>query len=238
MSASTVGTNTRLALVLPLAVVATAPSLGTLSALWWWPGSIGPIIYLACKIVLYGIPSYALIRTFTRSVCAEGIYRGTRLPSLAFGVLSGAGISAFILCLWFFFAKGRIDVSPLVDRMNESGMNQVGRYVAFGLWLSIGNSLLEEFVFRWFVDGKLRLLGFSNLWTIVISAAIFTIHHVLVLLAFFDTGPAMVFSCGIFAGGALWSWTHMKWGSLISGWISHALVDIAVLLVGFNILFG
>ena len=223
---------------MPLLGVVIAPSLGTLSALWWWPGSIGPLVYLGCKLVLYGIPACVLISIFNRSAISDGIRRGTRCASISFGLLSGLAISAFVLGLWFFVAKGSLDVSPLVTRMNESGMDNITRYVAFGAWLSFGNSLLEEFVFRWFVDGRLKLLGFCKVWTIIISAGIFTIHHVLVLLAFFDTGPAMVFSCGIFIGGALWSWTHMKWGSLIPGWISHALVDIAVLMVGFNILFG
>jgi len=178
------------------------------------------------------------LKNFNRAAFSKGIHRGTRPASIAFGFLSGCVVSAFILGLWFSFAQDSLDVTPLVASMNESGMNNIGRFIAFGVWLSFGNSLLEEFVFRWFVDGRLRLLGLSKPWIIVISASIFTVHHVLVLLAFFAAGPALLFSCGVFVGGVLWSWTHMQWGSIVPGWISHALVDIAVLVVGFNILFG
>ncbi len=228
----------RLRIAWPLILVGLAPSLGTLSALWWWPGTIGPSIYLLCKLVLYGVPTYFLMRTFDRESFLRGVRNGIQKGPLVYGTLSGILISVCILILWFVFLSGAIDFSPLLNRMEESGMNQMWKYLAFAIWLSLGNSLLEEFAFRWFVDGRLRLLGFSYIWVLLISAGIFTVHHVLVLLAFFDTGPAMVFSMGIFIGGLLWSWMHLKWGTLIPGWISHALIDIAVLAVGFDIVFG
>ena len=40
----------------------------------------------------------------------------------------------------------------------------------------------------------------------------------------------------MFIGGLVWSWTLLRWNSLLPGWISHALVDVAVLVVGASIL--
>jgi membrane protease YdiL (CAAX protease family) len=43
-------------------------------------------------------------------------------------------------------------------------------------------------------------------------------------------------SAGVFAGGLIWSWSLRRYDSLIPGWISHALVDLAVVIIGASML--
>ena len=106
----------------------------------------------------------------------------------------------------------------------------------FAAWLSLGNSLLEEFVFRWFVDGRLDRLGTPFALALPISGLIFTAHHVIVLAAYFDPLMVLLGSVGVFIGGLTWSWSLRRWGSLLPGWISHAIVDIAIFIVGAHML--
>jgi membrane protease YdiL (CAAX protease family) len=47
-----------------------------------------------------------------------------------------------------------------------------------------------------------------------------------------------VLSLGVFVGGLLWSWLLRRHGSLVPGYLSHILVDLAIFVVGASMLFG
>ena len=220
---------THLAVLLP---VVLAPTIGTLSALWFWPGAFGSTIYAGCKVVLYGLPLFIWMRS--QRPQRPSFHMEAKWVLAGFG--SGALISAVILALWFLALSESTDTNALILVIKENGLDGPIKFWLFAAWLCLGNSLLEEIVFRWFVDTRLSALGLR--WTLVlpISAAIFTLHHIFVLAAYFDVSLTVLGSAGVFIGGVLWSILRLKSGSLIPGWISHALVDLAIILVGASIL--
>lgn len=221
-----------------LCLVAVLPSLGTLAALWLWPGPVGGTLYAICKAGLYLIPAIVAWRTLDRKVIREGIVRGLKSSPLIFGIASGVLIGGVILLAWNWVYRDQLDLSQLETVVDENGLREPVRYVAMAIWFSVGNALLEEFVFRWFVDSRLSLLNVPGVIAIPLSGLIFTAHHILVLAAYFPVGPTVIFSLGVFIGGVIWSWALRRWRSLLPGWISHALVDAAVFLVGWEMLFG
>ena len=152
------------------------------------------------------------------------------------GTASGLLIGGGIVALWFGWLQSTVDTSRLLEVIAESGLDQGGRFWLFAAWLIVGNSLLEEVVFRWFVDSRLGGLGIRAAIAIPMSALIFTIHHIIVLAAYFDVTLILMGSMGVFIGGLMWSWTLRRWGSIIPGWISHALVDLAIVIVGASML--
>ena len=218
-------------LYLLLPVVA-APSIGTLSALWFWPGPIGGAVYAGCKVVLYGLPFLLWLR-MSRS--QRPSFR-TDLRGVTGGLVSGTAIGSLILGLWFLSLADTTDTGPLLAVITENGLGAPVKFWLFAAWLCIGNSLLEEFVFRWFVDGRLRNLGLRIVWILPVSAGIFTLHHIFVLGAYFGPTLTIVGSSGVFIGGVLWSILHLKSSSLMPGWISHAIVDVAIIVVGASML--
>lgn len=193
-------------------------------------------MYSICKVVLYGIPAIVAFATLSFKDVRAGVKRGLQPVPLLFGLVSGVVIGGGIIALWFGGLAGRTDTSKLVEVSAETGLDNALAFWAFAAWLSIGNSLLEEFVFRWFIDSRLAILRMPFLVALPISAAIFTLHHVIVLAAFFDPALVLVGSAGVFAGGLIWSWSLRRWDSLMPAWISHGLVDIAVFVVGASIL--
>lgn len=219
-----------------LLLVVVAPSIGALSALWLWPGAAGSTVYSICKIVLYGIPAIVALKTLSYQDVRAGLRRGLKAGPLLFGLLSGVVISACILVLWFTWLAKHSDTSKLVEVVAEAGLDTPLKFWAFAAWLCIGNSLLEEFVFRWFVDSRLAVLRTPAALALPLSAAIFTMHHVIVLAAFFDVPLVLLGSAGVFVGGLIWSWSLRRWQSLLPAWISHGLVDLAVFVVGASIL--
>ena len=56
------------------------------------------------------------------------------------------------------------------------------------------------------------------------------------LSAYFDLALIVMGSMGVFIGGLIWSWTLRQWGSIVPGWISHAIVDLAIAIVGASML--
>lgn len=66
-------------------------------------------------------------------------------------------------------------------------------------------------------------------------------HHVIVLGMFFPNHfwtAAVPFSICIAVGGAFWAWLYDRTGSIYSPWISHLLVDLAILAIGYDLVFG
>jgi membrane protease YdiL (CAAX protease family) len=219
-----------------LAMVVVAPSLGSLAALWIWPGEFGAAVYGGCKLVLYGIPALVALRTVAMADVRAGIRKGFGGASVTFGVMGGLLTGGALLAVWFGGLGAHSDTSSLVRVVRENGLDDPTRYWLFAAWLCIGNSLLEEFVFRWFIDSRLGKLGVSRRGVVLLSAAIFTAHHVIVLAAFFDLHLVVLGSVGVFTGGAIWSWSLDRWGSLVPGWLFHALVDLSIFVVGASIL--
>ena len=219
-------------------MVALAPSLGTLAALWWWPGSLGGLVYGFGKLILYGVPAMVAWRTVSRGQIAQGLGAGFSRSSVVWGLGSGLVIGGLILALWFGFLRGKLNAAALQEVVEANGLADPLRYWLMAIWMSVGNAFLEEFAFRWFVDSRLQKLGLPVGLILPISALIFTAHHVLVLLAYFSVSETVIFSAGVFMGGLLWSWIRLREGSLVPGWISHLLVDVAVFVVGASLLFA
>ena len=219
-----------------LLVVAIVPSIGSLSGLWLWPGATGSTVYAICKTLLYGIPAYVAWRTISRSDLLSGFRSGTTRGAIALGTLSGLVIGGGIILFWFAGFRDTVNTDRLLVVMMESGLHQPLRFWLFAAWLTVGNSLLEEFVFRWFVDSRLKTLGIPFFIAMPISALIFTIHHVIVLAAFFDPRVVLIGSTGVFIGGLIWSVSLGLSRSVIPGWISHALVDLAIVVIGASML--
>ena len=67
--------------------------------------------------------------------------------------------------------------------------------------------------------------------------AFFTIHHIVALQNYFDPLATAICSVGIFIGGAIWSWCYIRYRSIWPGYLSHAIVDVAVFSVGYVMVF-
>jgi hypothetical protein len=213
-----------------LVPVVLAPSLGALAALYFWPGTVGSGIYAGCKCVLYGIPCVVAFYRVTWREVLDGFRRG--IAGLGFAVVGGGAVALVAATALFFKLPETIDVTDLLRAAQNSGLDSKVKYWGFAIWLSIGNSGLEEFVFRWFVDSQLRRLGLSTTLGLLLSAAIFTAHHVFVLGAFFSWSVVLLGSTGVFIGGLLWSWSLVRWRSLLPGWCMHGIVDIVIFWIG------
>lgn len=151
------------------------------------------------------------------------------------GVVSGLCIGITILVLYINVFKDLLDVSKVTEKADQLGFGG-NMFIVFAIFLIIANSSLEEYYWRWFGFSKLREV-FSLKWAIFLSGFGFMLHHVIVLVIFFGWLYGIFFGAFVGIGGCIWVYFYHKYDSIWPCWISHAIIDAALMFIGFDMLF-
>ncbi len=172
-----------------------------------------------------------------RMMLARRIEWRQHVRALPLGLLSGFLIAGLILGAYTLspigqYVRGFADVI----RGKAEDMGIIDHYVAFGIFLAAGHSLLEEYYWRWFVFGRLRKVVPRGLAYGLASLA-FAAHHFVILGCYFSPLGTILLGTCVGIGGALWCWLYGRQRTLCGSWVSHALVDVAILSVGYHLLF-
>jgi hypothetical protein len=153
----------------------------------------------------------------------------------------GAALLATALALYRFHLKrsgffGDAVIETVRQKVSGIGVASGPPYGALALFYSLIHSLLEEYYWRWFVFGQLRRLT-SLPVAIGVSSLGFMAHHVCIVSVFFGWfSPASIgLSLAVAAGGVIWAWLYHRTGSLWGPWISHALVDAGIFVIGYDL---
>jgi len=226
-------TDSRGSAFLALLLLVPAPSIGTLLAMRILPGPFGQAAYVLCKLWLLAFPIVWTLWIDRGRLSWSPPRRGGLLAGAAAGILMGGLILAA-----YRVAGGRwLDPAHVRQVAGRNGLVSPALYLAFAAYLVLVSSLLEEYVWRWFVfrKGELLLPG----WAAVLAAGcFFTIHHVIALRAQFGWTATVLGSLGVLVGGLVWSWFYWRYRSIWPGYLCHAAVDVAVLAIGWQLLFG
>ncbi|MFN0129094.1 MAG: lysostaphin resistance A-like protein [Verrucomicrobiales bacterium] len=218
-----------------LALLVPAPSVGTAAAMFWWPElSLGKVIFFGAKLWLVLLPLAWRLLVDREPVSVSPARHG----GFGIAVVSGVLISTVIFVASVLAMRlGLIDPAAVADRAAKTGLNTLGVYLGGSLYWITVNSLLEEYVWRWFVLRKCATLWGAKVGLIA-GALAFTAHHVIALAAQFNWGITLLASLGVFVGGATWNWLYLRYGSIWPGYVSHAIVDLAIFIVGYRLIFG
>lgn len=216
-----------------LACTVPLPSVGVLASMYVAPGPVGAGVWIVTKALFVAAPVLWLVLVERARPSLSPARRG----GFGFGLVSGLVLSLAVLAFWLAVGERWIDGAELRRLVQANGIGEPGSYLAISAYTILGNSLIEEYAWRWFVYSHCaRLLRPAG--AVVASAAAFTLHHTLLLGAQFGSGFASVASVGVFVAGAFWSWTYARYGSVWPGWLSHALVDATLLAIGWVLIFG
>lgn len=190
--------------------------------------ALGKIVFALPLLWHFGVERRPFPR---RPRSAAGLVTG-----LAFGV----SVAAAMMLLYFAGLRGTPPFQAAAEAVREKligfGLDSAPRYAAFGIFVSLVHSALEEYYWRWFVFGRLRdFMAFTP--AAVMGSLAFTAHHVIILGVYFGWGSVaqVVFSAGVALGGFVWCWIYHRSGSLLGPWLSHALVDAAIFAVGYDL---
>ena len=135
---------------------------------------------------------------------------------------------------------GRHWIDPEVTRSQAAAVGLLNPWIfaAFAVYFTFGNALVEEYIWRWFVYRKCEVLV-PGIWAVALAALCFTLHHIVSLFGFTENwGVTILGSIGVFIAGAIWSGCYLRYQSLWVCYISHALADLAIAIVAWQILFA
>jgi membrane protease YdiL (CAAX protease family) len=223
-----------------LAVALALPTLVTwlyFDAMSSQPAAWQQATYAGGKGVQFGLPVVWVFLVLRHRPQGAPQWGRGALPGLAFG-LAAMGLMAGLYHFWL--KPAGLFESPAVEvreKVGSFGVASPAAYIALAIFYSLVHSLLEEYYWRWFVLGHC-CRGLSEPTAIAVSSVGFALHHVLVLARYFQYGSPLtwLFVTGIVVGGAFWAWLYRRSGSLVGPWLSHALVDATIFVIGWDLL--
>ena len=229
-------TSTRLKALAALLLLVPAPSLGVALSMMI-DGTRGTLMgqaaYALSKVWILALPIIWTLWVDRQKLSLSPARKG------GFGVATGLGLLIGVVIVGGFMLFGQTIIDPVVlqDAVRNNGIGTPLRYLGLAVYLTLVNSLLEGFVWRWFVFRKCGTLVGGGM-AVICSALFFTTHHVFALKAQMGWTPTLLGSAGVFIGGAVWSWCYLRFRSVWPGYVSHLIVDAAVFGVGWYLIFG
>jgi len=217
-----------------LAVLLPAPSLGAWIGLILLPGHpVGRVLFFLSKAWLVVLPILWRLRIERRPLS----WSPPRHGGFGLGALLGVAAAGLIGLVYGGLGPALLDPDAFRAMGASTGLAQWPVYLVGALyWISV-NSVLEEMVWRWFVVERFEALGLGA-GSVPASAAGFTIHHIVAMRVYCDWPATLFCAAGVFVGGALWSALYRRTRSIWPGYLSHAIVDVAVFVLGWRLIHG
>ncbi|MDA0750859.1 MAG: CPBP family intramembrane metalloprotease [Verrucomicrobia bacterium] len=183
-----------------------------------WP------LIAVCWILREDLKGFRGLLVFRKRILAEGTGWGL--------AMSGAIVAVLISPLG---EAVRDQAGVVRDKAEQMGV--LSHFILFGLFISLLHSFLEEYYWRWFVFGHLHRFLKSKVLAHVVGALAFASHHIVVTTQFFEGAMGWVFGIAVGVGGGIWSWLMIRHRSLIGAWISHIIVDLTLMSIGYWLIF-
>lgn len=198
------------------------------------PGLVGNSIFTAVKIWGIVFPLLWVMKTNSKAL---------RLPKfrwLEIKVGLGLGIIMFAAISLAYFGIGQqvIDIPDIRAKAAEVGITKPYLYLAGCVYWSFINSLVEELTWRGFVVSQCKILVPQTV-AVVLAALFFTAHHSLALYGYTHSWLIVgLGSFGVFVAGLVWAWCYNHYRSITPGYISHILADLAIAIIGYQLIFS
>ena len=226
--------NNKRRALMGLVLVAIAPTVSVVTGFALKAGALAAVVFVLTKMWMFGLPAFWHIKI-------EGLQPSYSLPQSGgwkVSTLLGFGMGVVIVIAYLLLGDLLIRGEDLKEILEPFGLT-IPWKLALGIffWIFI-NSVLEEYVFRWFITSKLEQLVGGKWWPILLSACIFTVHHTIALAFFIDPLGNALASLGIFIGGVLFSWIYLQYRSVWVAWVAHAIADVAIFVIAWQLIVG
>ena len=220
--------------LLGLILVGIAPTISVVTGFAFKAGVLAIVVFIVTKVWIFGLPAFWHLRidknVFSRSPALNG----------GWAVSAGLGVVMAVVIMLTYVLLGDTLVSndDLIEILDPFGLTTPWKLMlAILFWVFI-NSVLEEFVFRWFITSKIEQLVSGKWLPILLSAGVFTLHHTIALAFFIDPLGNFLASLGVFIGGVIFSWIYIEYRSIWVAWVAHAIADVAVFAIAWQMVVG
>ena len=161
--------------LLGLILVGIAPTISVVTGFAFKAGVLAIVVFIVTKVWIFGLPAFWHLRidknVFSRSPALNG----------GWAVSAGLGVVMAVVIMLTYVLLGDTLVSndDLIEILDPFGLTTPWKLMlAILFWVFI-NSVLEEFVFRWFITSKIEQLVSGKWLPILLSAGVFhtASHH-------------------------------------------------------------
>jgi len=145
------------------------------------------------------------------------------------GVCAGAiiGLAFVVLNPW-------LDLEQITSELILKSHITPEIFIWVGLYITLGNSLLEEFFFRGFLFLNLVERGYVKT-AYVFSALLFSVYHLSIFATWFS-GPLVILALvALFTVGFVFNYVNVNAKTIINSWIMHLLADAAIVVIGLRL---
>ncbi len=228
------GETSRNLAILGLLLVSIAPSVSVLTGFAFKAGIFAVFVFIFTKIWLFGLPVFWHLKIEKKNFSWSPVKKG----GWGISIILGIGMVSVIWLAYLLLGEQMIQPNALKAILDPVGLTVPWKLAAaIVFWIFI-NSVLEEYVFRWFITSKIEQLIGGKWRSVFLSSTIFTLHHSIALVFFLDPFGAFLASLGVFIGGTVFSWLYLEYRSVWIAWVAHAFADVAIFAIAWNIIVG
>lgn len=187
----------------------------------------------AIKLVLFMLFPFLYSR-FDKSLSIKSLFKVNKksfkaIPFLCIGLYG-------VILGGYFLLKDAFDFSNITKSLTANIGVSGENFIFVSLYISLVNSLLEEFFFRGFAFLNLVKIK-GRKFAYIFSALIFSLYHVAMMIGWFSLPLFALVLSGLFIGGIIFNFLNEKSESIYPSWLVHMSANFAINTIGF-ILFG
>lgn len=135
----------------------------------------------------------------------------------------------------YYLFRDAFDFSSIAPSLqNQLGINRTN-FVFVAVYISIVNSLLEEYFFRGFAFLALKKNAGTKV-AYAFSATAFALYHVAIMNGWFSLPLMVLLILSLFVAGIVFNFIDEKEGSILPSWLVHISANFAINAVGFILL--
>ncbi len=184
----------------------------------------------AVKILLFtGIPTAVWLLSGSKPGQKDEKIVGW--PRFGLGIIIGMAVFAVVV-LTYGLSRHFIDFMSIMTELNEKSKITRDRYLYTGVYITFGNSFLEEFFFRKYIFWNMV----KSSWVktgYIFSAVLFSVYHLAIMNTWFSPFILVVALIGLFVAGMFLNYIVVKTNSMLSAWIVHICANIAIIGIGY-----
>ncbi len=161
-----------------------------------------------------------------------GIFGGTfSLDIKKFLKLLALGLGVYaVIFLSFALTRGIFDYPGLIASLSKDQQVEKRSFLPVALYISFGNSFVEEFLFRHTAFIRLREFAGKRA-AYIFSSLMFSVYHVAMIGQSFPLPMMAAALLGLAVGGFIFDFADDRSGNIYGSWFIHMFADFALMMV-------
>jgi len=194
------------------------------------------VVKSAIKIAFFIFIPYAYNKIIKKQKLSLTInYKNIDKDHLKMGFLFGI-LSFLIILISYYVLRNIINLQSISESLQSKSKITAANFIFVGLYITLGNSFLEEYFFRGFIFLNLYELK-SKKCAYIYSSLLFGLYHIAIFKTWFNIGLVGLALIGLISIGFIFNWLDTKSKNFINSWIVHILADSAIIIIGLR-MFG